>query len=377
VFRKITISVCLLVMLVLSSACQPEPAAPTPTTSAGIPNPASLHCEQQGYEQQIVTADDGSQSGICLFPDGSQCDEWAFYRGECGPSAHTGATPPPSAPTGQSSTPPAEDSGQLVFDSNRAGVYSDLYRMNLDGSEVTRLAGSDSNLFAGPWSPDGQQILFTGFGPFHSYIGVIQADGSGLAALSQPPNSDEGFPAWSPDGKQIAFTSGRDGNNELYLMNADGSGQVRLTNSPGDDFAPAWSPDGSQIAFVSDRDRTAGVYSLYVMAVEGSTVRRLTHDEGSTYTPAWSPDGSQIALRLDHNGLSDIYLVNADGSGLQNLTGEQGANWSPAWSADGEQITFQSNRDGNWEIYLMDRDGRNPRNVTQHAAKDAHPYLRP
>lgn len=32
---------------------------------------------------QIETASDGSQAGLCVFNDGTSCDEWAFYRNEC------------------------------------------------------------------------------------------------------------------------------------------------------------------------------------------------------------------------------------------------------------------------------------------------------
>ena len=66
----------------------PEPAA-TDMPQAGMPNPASVYCTQQGNKLEIHTAADGSQSGICVFPDGSTCDEWAYYRGECGPTAQT------------------------------------------------------------------------------------------------------------------------------------------------------------------------------------------------------------------------------------------------------------------------------------------------
>ena len=61
-------------------------ACATPQTPAGLPNPASVHCEQNGNRLEIVTATDGSQSGRCIFPDGSVCDEWAYYRGECSPA---------------------------------------------------------------------------------------------------------------------------------------------------------------------------------------------------------------------------------------------------------------------------------------------------
>ncbi|MFA6254908.1 MAG: DUF333 domain-containing protein [Patescibacteria group bacterium] len=58
-----------------------------PQTPVGIANPASVNCEQKGGTVEIKTADDGSQSGICKFSDGSECDEWAFYRGECQPAS--------------------------------------------------------------------------------------------------------------------------------------------------------------------------------------------------------------------------------------------------------------------------------------------------
>ena len=58
-----------------------------------MPNPASVYCEQNGNTLEIRTAADGSQSGVCIFPDGSTCDEWAYFRGECGPAAQNSPTP--------------------------------------------------------------------------------------------------------------------------------------------------------------------------------------------------------------------------------------------------------------------------------------------
>ncbi|MDO9231270.1 MAG: DUF333 domain-containing protein [bacterium] len=51
--------------------------------NVGIANPASVFCEQNGGKLEIITAEDGGQSGMCKFSDGSQCEEWAFQRGEC------------------------------------------------------------------------------------------------------------------------------------------------------------------------------------------------------------------------------------------------------------------------------------------------------
>lgn len=67
-------------------------ACASPQTQAGLPNPASVYCTQQGNKLEIRTADDGSQNGICIFPNGSACDEWAYYRGECGPAVQKSPT---------------------------------------------------------------------------------------------------------------------------------------------------------------------------------------------------------------------------------------------------------------------------------------------
>lgn len=86
-----------LFLLVLAGCTAPAVQAPEPTATdmpqVNMPNPASVYCEQNGNELEIRSAADGSQSGVCVFPDGSECDEWAYYRGECGLAAQTSPTP--------------------------------------------------------------------------------------------------------------------------------------------------------------------------------------------------------------------------------------------------------------------------------------------
>jgi putative hemolysin len=87
-----------IILMALTACAAPQTQAtvePTATDmpQAGLPNPASVYCEQNGNTLDIRTADDGSQSGVCVFPDGSSCDEWAYYRGECGPAAEENPAP--------------------------------------------------------------------------------------------------------------------------------------------------------------------------------------------------------------------------------------------------------------------------------------------
>ncbi len=46
-----------------------------------LPNPASVYCENKGYTLEIRTGDAG-QYGVCIH-NGKECEEWAYYRGEC------------------------------------------------------------------------------------------------------------------------------------------------------------------------------------------------------------------------------------------------------------------------------------------------------
>jgi len=71
-------------------------SVPTGIPQADMPNPASAYCVEQGFKSEIRTAADGSQTGYCIFPDGSECDEWAYFRGECGPAVQNEETASPT-----------------------------------------------------------------------------------------------------------------------------------------------------------------------------------------------------------------------------------------------------------------------------------------
>ncbi|MCX6749758.1 MAG: DUF333 domain-containing protein [Candidatus Pacearchaeota archaeon] len=48
-----------------------------------IANPASVYCTKHSGVSEIRTNSDGSQTGYCVFSDNTECEEWAFYSGEC------------------------------------------------------------------------------------------------------------------------------------------------------------------------------------------------------------------------------------------------------------------------------------------------------
>lgn len=78
-----------LAFLIAVAACAPATSGPTDEQEnpLDMANPASVYCEGQGGRLEMRTDENGTV-GVCIFTDGSECEEWAFYRGECSPSGH-------------------------------------------------------------------------------------------------------------------------------------------------------------------------------------------------------------------------------------------------------------------------------------------------
>ena len=67
-----------------SVAGEPTPACgANPGDRLGMANPAATYCKDLGYQYRTAQTSKGEE-GICVFPDGQQCEEWAFLAGKCG-----------------------------------------------------------------------------------------------------------------------------------------------------------------------------------------------------------------------------------------------------------------------------------------------------
>jgi Tol biopolymer transport system component len=293
------------------------------------------------------------------------------------PTATASLTPTFTA----TSTPKAAGGGRILFVSNRNG-NSEIYRMDSDGSNLTRLTNDTVKKFNPVSSPDGKRIAFASVVGNYPEIYVMDSDGSNLKRLTANEAYDYD-PTWSPDGKRIAFWTNRDGGeSEIYVMDSDGSNAINLTQNTWEDFNPNWSRDGTRIVYVSDPQ---GYTDIFTMNPDGSGITQLTNDSADEYGPSWSPDGTRIAFystrtleEFDH-----IYIMNADGSNEIQLTDsadltEIGDGYAaPAWSADGMRIALACTRGGNSEICLMDPDGSNMRQLTNNPAQDYDPSWMP
>jgi Tol biopolymer transport system component len=373
------------------------------------------------------------------------------------------------------------DGKQLVFVSTRDG-NADIFVMPFqpegpdasgDAVNLTRHKGGDFNP---AFSPDGKRIVFSSDrdGYRESEIYVMDADGSNVSRLTHSAGWD-GSPAWSRDGRSIFFYSRRDEGPGIYRMKVDGSEQKQIVT--GLALSPAVRPDG-RIAFAARQNERWWIFSTtedgsdrrvesdwngecwapafdpksgrmichglagggegipmhapvpgrFVMdnqvvkelprraielwairgafpSVDPSGTRLVTSEhferivtsrldgtepktvfdppDDSVWRPNWSSDGRWIACTMGPafgkpSDRVDIWKFQPDGTQASNLTGgKAGNNAFPYFSPDGRWIVFRSGRDGNHEIYLMDADGTNPRRLTHDNARDTMPSFAP
>jgi putative hemolysin len=137
--KRIFTFVIILMALTACAAPQTQSATKPVTTDmsqAGMPNPASVYCEQNGNKLEIRTAADGSQSGVCIFPDDSTCEEWAYYRGECGPTGSSSAKEPASGGLMPSGTTEEITDWWGVIKSTESGAQYDDYFERQDFGQI-------------------------------------------------------------------------------------------------------------------------------------------------------------------------------------------------------------------------------------------------
>lgn len=271
------------------------------------------------------------------------------------------------------------DSEKIVFSSYQDGDTSEIYIMDTNGSNPTRLTNNTGNDSRPSISPDGSKIVFDhdkgryyeGHLIVNREIYLMNIDGSGLVSLTDDDYEDYN-PSFSPDGAKIVFDSNRGGGQEIYKMNIDGSNITRLTTTSATNEYPSYSPDGSKIVFTSNND---GDFDIYVMDEDGSNVTNLTNNTSNDFTPSYSPDGSKIVFTSNRDGDVEIYVMDPDGSDPISLTSNAIREYNPVFSADGTKIIFSSDSDGDDEIYIMNSDGSGtPVKLTNNNSHDMYPF---
>jgi Tol biopolymer transport system component len=130
------------------------------------------------------------------------------------------------------------DGKRIAFASTRSGAQA-LYLMPAEGGEAEQITPDELEANDPDFSPDGTKIVFvnnfTGVGS-ESDVFVLDLMTEQIDRLTSGIGNNL-TPNWSPDGMKIIFMNmaiehAGDGPAELFAINADGTGLANLTNTP-------------------------------------------------------------------------------------------------------------------------------------------------
>src|SRR5207245_5353848 len=218
------------------------------------------------------------------------------------------------------------DGRQIAYFSERNSFFVDLYLADAETGRVLRrlVKSTLSNNFeslrfinsAGSFSPDGRSFAIAAKHRDRDDLVILDVNKDEEVRRIPLPLNGLTTPSWSPDGKQLVFTGYDGGISDLFVVNADGSGPHRLTNDKYADLEPSWSPDGKTIAFVTDRSPATdfdalkfGSLRIALLHLQTGALDILRHmDQGKNINPAWAPHGRSLASVSDRHGLGNLFL---------------------------------------------------------------------
>jgi Tol biopolymer transport system component len=276
------------------------------------------------------------------------------------------------------------DGSQVVYFGERDWFFVDMWLADGQTGKVQRriLKSTQSSNYEtyrfinsqANWSADGKYLAFAAKRGPRDVIVIVDVKRNKEVKQIDVKLNGVTTPSWSPDGEQLVFTGYDGGITDLFIVNRDGSGLKRLTEDKYADLHPVWSPDGKTIAFATDRGpktdfRTLkyGNFRIALYHLDTGTIDVLPHmDEGKNVSPQWAPDGQSLAFVSDRNGVSNIFLYDFGAKNIYQLTdfytGVQGITpLSPvlSWAHGADRLAFQYYEDGKYDVYTLD----NPRSL--------------
>jgi Tol biopolymer transport system component len=261
----------------------------------------------------------------------------------------------------------------IVFSSNESG-NSDIWKMNIDGSNKVQLTTNSAIDNSPRWSPDGSKIVFISNRNSYYQMWIMNSDGTNQTLLYNDPGYNHEGPSWSKDGNYIYYSRGSTGSGcspcptyEIWRVNSNGTNSLRMTNDNFRDQSPYLSPNGQKIVFA--KAKSAGdccnATDVCVMNTDGTSMQRISVLSGGYSWPGggWSPDGSKILIFSSVTGLPhDLYIINSDGSGKTFLASNS---IGGCFSKDGSKILYLDRSvSGGGDIWIMNIDGTNKQAIT-------------
>jgi dipeptidyl aminopeptidase/acylaminoacyl peptidase len=277
--------------------------------------------DDEGAVSQVTRLTD-NPSNLSWSPDGTQLAFTMRVPAE-NPSSKNWSISLPQ-PEGATWTKAPRIVERLIYRQDRQGYLEESFQQILlvpaDGGTPRQLTRGDYNHGAPSWTPDGRGLLFSGlliedagYRWAESEIYRLDIETSDVTQVTTRKGPDR-RPVPSPDGRYIAYI-GYDTTtvdyieSSLYVMAADGSSPRVLTSeldrTPGALF---WAPDGRGVYF---NVRADGYENVFYASLDGA-VRQLTEGKHLLGINDVSRGGLAVGLRTDAHEPGDVIALRLD-----------------------------------------------------------------
>lgn len=261
------------------------------------------------------------------------------------------------------------DGTKIAFERGR-----DLFTIDVESGQETRLTRTQGWEVDPTWSPDGQRIAYVGVSP--TEIEVPRREVGGLIAGGFSVNPFE-----------------------LFVMDADGGHRRQVTDDILREWSVEWSGHDKLVYCVANwyQPYPREKIGVYEISLDGGPARMITAEQDMSsgihawdyYDPALSPDGQRLIVVRERNintwvdppvlskrtDLVVIDLATGDQTVLteDSIFGEVRTSFlrAPSWSPDGSRILFVADGSGFWaELYVMEADGSGLIRVVEENPRD-------
>lgn len=241
-------------------------------------------------------------------------------------------------------------------------------------------------------SPDGKKIIFTvGYESIeanasNSEIYIMNVDGSEMKQLTQSPYSESNL-RWIEGGKKIAFVckDQNSGKPQMFTINSDGSHRQRVSDLEGGVSCFEVSPSGDKVIMGSSipaDDKDSTLFNGLPL-----TTGRLVNDLMYKHWDEWVTD-------IPHPFLADFTNSEVTGTPIDIMAGEPyecpmkpfGGADAFAWAPDGKSLVYVSRKltgkayaeSTNSDLYLYNIESKKTTNLTQgNPGYDTDPHFSP
>ena len=160
-------------------------------------------------------------------------------------------------------------------------------------------------------------------------------------------------PIFSPDGSEIAYSANINGGNDVYVVSANGGVPRRITWHPAGSSVVAWTPDGKELLISSGMESPRHFNRLFRIHADGSGIPvQLPLPEA--FRGTFSPDGQSLAYepfskwqpawkRYVGGQTSPVWIVNLKTLDLVKVPRENSNDANPVWV--GDKVYFLSDRE--------------------------------